>query len=80
MRTTVEIENDLAQRLKDKAQRSGLSFKAALNRAVAAGLDAWEEPVQPFFVQAKECGLNPGFDWSHLNRLADELDDEARKL
>ena len=59
---------------------TGLSFKAALNRALAAGLDAWEEPVEPFKVNAKKCGLRTGLDWNHLNRLADELDDEIKAV
>jgi Arc/MetJ family transcription regulator len=77
MRTTVHLDADLGERLRQKAAENGLSFKAALNRALAAGLEAWEEPVKPFRVRAKACGLKAGVDWNHLNRMAGELDDEA---
>ncbi len=79
MRTTVDIDNDLGERLRERATARGISFKEALNRALAAGLDAWEEPLVTFRVKAKKCGFKTGLDWNHLNRLADELEDEARK-
>jgi hypothetical protein len=81
MRSTVDILDVLDRELREKAARLGLSFKDALNRVIAAGLSALD--VQPprkrrFRVKAKECGLQPGIDPLHLNRLAAELEDESR--
>lgn len=76
MRTTVDIHNALDQELRRKAQLLGVSFKEALNRALAAGLEALEEPQEPYRVTARELGVRPGVDWLHLNRLAGELEDE----
>lgn len=78
MRTTVDILNSLDEELRRKASRLGISFKEALNRALAAGLPALDPPREPYRVQAKACGARAGVDWLHLNRLADELEDERR--
>lgn len=78
MRTTVEVHDPLDRELRRKARQLGISYKEALNRALAAGLQALDEPAPPYRVKAKACGLKPGIDWLHLNRLADELEDESR--
>lgn len=78
MRTTVEIQESLDRQLRTKAADLGISYKEALNRAVAAGLSALDNALPPYTVRARACGLKPGIDWLHLNRLADELEDEDR--
>ena len=78
MRTTVHIMDSLDEELRTKAQSLGISYKEALNRVIAAGLPALQTPTRVFQVQAKECGWKPGIDILHLNRLADELEDEER--
>jgi hypothetical protein len=48
---------------------------------IAAGLSGLDVPPsrqRRFRVKAKECGFQPGMDPLHLNRLAAELEDEAR--
>lgn len=78
MRTTVDIHNSLDEELRRKADQLGISLKEALNRALAAGLTALDAPQEPYRVEARECGIKPGVDWGHLNRMADELEDEDR--
>lgn len=78
MRTTVDIFNSLDQELRQKADRLGISFKEALNRAIAAGLPSLDLPAEPYRVKARACGTRAGVDWLHLNRMADELEDEER--
>jgi len=78
MRTTVDIHDSLDQELRRKAEKLGISYKEALNRVIAAGLTSLDRTPKPYQVRAKACGLRPGFDWLHLNRLADELEDVGR--
>jgi hypothetical protein len=81
MRSTVDIADALDRELRKRAARLGLSFKEALNRVIAAGLSALEDPPakrRRYRVKAKACGFQPGRDLQHLNRLAAELEDEAR--
>ena len=47
MRTTVTLDDDLAIRLERLSQEQGRSFKAVINEAVRAGLEALQRiPVQ----------------------------------
>ena len=79
MRTTVTLEKDVEQMLRSAMQRSRRSFKATLNSALRAGLDA--KPVQArrvrFVVKARPMGLRAGIDPASLNKLADDLEAES---
>lgn len=77
MRTTVNLNDALDQQLRRKATALGISYREALTRAVRAGIEALDGPSQPYRVHAKDCGIRPGLDWQHLNRLADELEDQG---
>ena len=50
MRSTVRIDDDLMQALKESARQEGVSLSRALNRAVRSGLAAQNEveAEQPF--------------------------------
>ena len=50
MRSTVRIDDDLMQALKESARQEGVSLSRALNRAVRSGLAAQDEgeAEQPF--------------------------------
>lgn len=78
MRTTVDISNSLDEELRRRAAKLGISFKDALNRVIAAGMSALDQAEEPYRVEARACGARPGVDWLHLNRVADELEDEDR--
>jgi hypothetical protein len=80
MRSTVDIYDSLDRILRKRAKELGLTYKEALNRALASGLHALEAGTagEPYRVRAKACGFRPGVDATHLNRLADELEDEER--
>ncbi|MEW6277104.1 MAG: hypothetical protein AB1758_00675 [Candidatus Eremiobacterota bacterium] len=72
----MDILDPLDRQLRRKADQLGLSFKDALNRVIQAGLPALDQPLKPYRVRARACGIKPGVDWLHLNRIADELEDE----
>ncbi len=82
MRTTVTLDPDVAEQLKVFARRRNLSFKAALNSAVRAGLSAERGGGRPYRTPARPMGLRPGVDLTPALRLADALEDEeiVRKL
>ena len=82
MRTTVTLDPDVVEQLKALARQRNLSFKAALNDAVRAGLAAERGGSRPFKVEARPMGLRPGVDLTHALRMAYELEDEEiiRKL
>jgi hypothetical protein len=79
MRTTLTLENDLAQRLKQLARSSGKSFKEVVNASIRKGLSVGEAPLddlEPFRVVPKACGFRTGIDPTKLNQLYDDLEIE----
>lgn len=82
MRTTVTLDSDVAEQLKALARRRNLSFKAALNSTVRAGLAVERGGGRPYRVPSRPMGLRPEVDLTHALRLADTLEDEeiVRKL
>ena len=81
MRTTVTLDNDLAERLRQLAHRSRLPFKRVLNEALRRGLPGGtaegEEP--PFVVKAGSMKLKTGLDPMRLARMETDLDVEEFK-
>lgn len=78
MRTTVTLDPDVEQLLKDAAYRSGRPFKTTLNDAIRAGLrpqraSGAAAPTWPVY----DMGV-PLVDLTKALALADELDDQAR--
>lgn len=82
MRTTVTLDPDVAEQIKALARRRNLSFKAALNSTVRAGLAAERGGGRPYELPARPMGLRAGIDLTHALRLADAIEDEeiVRKL
>jgi plasmid stability protein len=76
MRTTLTLDDDLALLLRERARRSGKSFKEVLNTALRKALQQGNKPEPPlprFQVQPKACGFRSGVDFEKLNQLYDEL-------
>ncbi len=82
MRTTVTLDPDVVEQLKAIARRRNLSFKAALNNAVRAGLAAERGKARKYKMPTQSMHLRPGVDLTHALRLAASLEDDeiVRKL
>ncbi len=85
MRTTLTIDDDLILGLKERAYRSGKSFKDVVNEALRAGLtDQKALPkARPYRLRPSSLGgVMPGIDLDKALKSADALEDEeiARKL
>jgi hypothetical protein len=59
MRTTVTLDSDVENMLRDAMRHQGLSFKEALNRAIRAGLrDPTPRPKRkPYMLKPKPLGI-----------------------
>lgn len=68
------IDPDTEALLRGEVERSGLSFKQVLNRAIRQALDEKGEPVevQPIF----DAPFPAELEGRSFNRLADAWDDE----
>lgn len=78
MRTTVTLDPDVQNLLKEAAHRSGRPFKVTLNDAIRAGLRPQRAaqavaPDWPVFDMGQ-----PLVDLTKALALADELDDQSR--
>lgn len=81
MRTTVTLDDDVADALKRLARERGDSFKQVLNDAVRRGLRA-SVASPPYRVPSRSMGLRPGIDINKALQLAaaEEDAETIRKL
>jgi predicted transcriptional regulator len=81
VRTTVTIDPDLAERLRELAHRRRKSFRAVLNEVLRQGLQAGAARAKRaprFVVEPHAGGFRPGVDPTKLNQLLDQLDVDHR--
>lgn len=78
MRTTLTLDDDVADALKERARHLEQPFKQVVNDALRSGLrpDA-PQPAEPYRVRTHSTGFAPGVDPLRLNQLVDELEIEA---
>lgn len=77
MRTTVDLSPDLLDRVRQRADEDGISFKEALARIVASGLDALAANARPKLdLPAWNIGFERYFDIRKTKEILGEMDDE----
>jgi len=80
VRTTLTLDDDVAQKLADEARRTRRSFKAVVNEALRLGLlQHHSGSQQPFRVRARPLGVREGMDLADIESLLDRLDGAARR-
>ncbi len=79
MRTTLSIDDDLAQSIENLRERKNLSLREAINQLLRLGLESSERAPQerPFAGPVFDSELRAGIDPMRMNQLADELEVEA---
>ena len=79
MRTTLTLDPDVARLLEEEAHRQRKPFKQVVNEAIRRGLSPTQGAGKQgrFRVRPHKTTLRPGIDAGALNRLVDELEDEA---
>ena len=79
MRTTVTLDKDVEQMLREAMHRSRRSFKQTLNAALRSGLSgkSLQRKAPRFVVRARPMGVRAGLDPAGFNKLADELEVDA---
>ncbi|MDE2789508.1 MAG: hypothetical protein OXI81_03680 [Paracoccaceae bacterium] len=78
MRTTLTLEPDVEQLLRQEMQRTGSGMKAVVNSALRLGLGMRGKPLRPprYRVEPHAFGFKPGVDMDRLNQLVDEFEAE----
>ena len=79
MQTILDIDDDLAVILRQRARDLGLPFEEVVNLALRAGLGDQLRPHQGGAPRTipHSFGLRPGIDPDKLGQLADKLEAEA---
>lgn len=75
MRTTLSLDDDIANLLNQEIRRSGVSFKEAVNHYLRLGLMASKRPVRKkFVVKPLPMGLPPGLSYDNVEELIEALE------
>ena len=81
MRTTLTLEDGIAEQLAELARQTRKPFKEVVNEALRLGLHVQGnlEPPEPEFRLRPHAGnLRPGIDERRFNELAWEMDDKPQ--
>ena len=73
MKTTITLDTEVEQRLREAMQRQGKSLKEILNEALRRGLGLSQ---QQFEVKSRPLRLRPGLDPARPSDLDDDLEVE----
>lgn len=79
MRTTLTIDDAIAERLKADAAALGKPFKEIVNQALRLGLDALESRVRqgvPYRTEPSDLGLRPGLNYDDVADLLARAEQE----
>lgn len=78
MRTTLTIDPDVAERLKQETTGGNRSLKQVVNDSLRIGLGLKGKPSRRAYrVKAHRSAYRPGVDRAKLNQLVDELEVET---
>jgi hypothetical protein len=83
MRTTITLEDDLAETLRRRARERNVPFKQVVNEAIRAGLTGGKPASKRYRMKpGRPLGIRPGINMDRALQLAAELEDEEiiRKL
>ena len=80
MRTTLSLDDDIANLLNQEIRRSGVSFKEAVNHYLRLGLMAAKHPARKkFVVKPLAMGLPPGLSYDNVEELIEVLEGPLHK-
>ena len=78
MRTTLTLDNDIADYLREQVRLRGCSFKQVVNDTLRRGMSPGirEAPARPYRVTPIDSEFAPGVDQMRLKDLLEEQDIE----
>lgn len=77
-RTTLTLDDDVADRLAREVHRTGETHRAVVNAALRRGLEVPPQ-IEPFTVRSSSMGRRPEYDIDNIEELLERLDGPARR-
>ena len=74
MRTTMTLDEDVAQQIRRVMAERGSGFKETVNELLRRGLRAHDH-MEAYVAPTYALGVRPGIDLDHALRLVGELED-----
>jgi len=76
MRTTLTLDDDIVEKLKNEAAKCSLSFRDVVNRFLRLGLNTKEHLATPgkFAVNPKDLGEIPGVNYNKISDLLEQIE------
>lgn len=76
MRTTLTLDDDVINKLRQRARTTGKPFKTVVNETLRLGLNTPStlSPKQPFQVEARSLGLRRGMGVDNIAELLEHVD------
>ena len=80
MRTTITLDDDVAEKLRVETLRSGRSFKETVNAVIRRGLmtRSTQQPAVSLH-PGRELGIRPGIGLDNIEELLDQIEGPARR-
>jgi len=70
IRTTVTLDEDVLERLKEHSRSKGIPFRQAINDVLRSGLIASQLPREkPTLPPGRDLGLRPGLNYDSIETL-----------
>jgi hypothetical protein len=78
MRTTLTLDDDVIQKAKKAAAKSGRPFRHVINAALRAGLDVIALPgeAKPYKTKPRKMGIKEGRNLDNVQELLAQLEGE----
>ena len=76
MRTTVDIDQDLLDKVRRRAEAEGLSFREALNQVIHRGLAKEQPQREAYVLPTHNFGFDPSINIDKIRDYLADLDDE----
>ena len=81
MRTTLTLDEDVAQKARELMRRRRLPFKQVINEALRVGLSRTfrDEDARPYETQPRAMGLRPGVNLDNIAEVLADLEGDDHR-
>ena len=81
MRTTLTIDDDVAEKLNEELKRTGGSFKQLVNDTLRTGLNLRRQLQKPrkFKVRARDLGFKSGLNYDNTGELLEQIEEATSR-